>query len=89
MQRSTQYQLVHSLGDMSSICEIINEANEIIRDNSDGATADQTLGILKNHISELKSNVTSNGLASDADSVASDASDLGNMTYAYEEEADP
>lgn len=74
---------------MSSICEVISIANAIIRDNSDGTTADQTLRILKTHISELKSNVTPNCLASDADSVASDASDLGNMTYAYEEEADP
>lgn len=84
-----RYQLVNSLGDISSISEIINKANAVIRDNSDGSTADQTLGILKAHISELKSHFIPDGLASDADSVASDASDLGNLTYTYEEEADP
>ena len=77
------------MGDLSSISEVINNANAIIRDNSDGTTADQTLGILKAHISELKSHVIPDGLASDSDSVASDASDLGNLTYTYEEEADP
>ncbi len=81
--------LVNSLGDLSSISEVINKANAIIRDNGDGTTADQTLGILKAHISELKSHVIPDGLASDSDSVASDASDLGNLTYTYEEEADP
>lgn len=50
-------------------------------------TADKTLGILKTHISELKPRVIPDGL--DTDSVASDASDLGNLTYTYEEEADP
>jgi len=52
-------------------------------------SADQTLAALKGHLPELKRHSAPDGLASDADSVASDVSDLGNLTFTYEEEADP
>ena len=44
-------------------------------------SADQTLGVLKTHMAELKAYCIPEGLFSDADSVASDASDLGNLTF--------
>ncbi|KAL7543130.1 hypothetical protein ACHAXR_012428 [Thalassiosira sp. AJA248-18] len=75
-----------SLGDVSSIYALIRKANDIIQDNGDGMSADQTLGVLKAHLKELKSY---EGVVSDELSVASDASDLGNLTFTYEEEADP
>mmetsp|Transcript_9017 Transcript_9017/g.15988 ORF Transcript_9017/g.15988 Transcript_9017/m.15988 type:complete len:622 (+) Transcript_9017:3-1868(+) len=79
------------LGDTSSISTLIKKANNIIQENGDGGvmTADQTLGVLKTHMAELKAYCIPEGLFSDADSVASDASDLGNLTFTYEEESDP
>lgn len=78
-----------SFGDMSSISALIKKANSIIEDNGAGTSADTTLSVLKTHVMELKSYLAPDGFASDADSVASDASDLGNMTFTYEEETDP
>lgn len=78
-----------SLGDMNSISSLIKKANAIIHAGGDGMSADQTLGVLKMHVTELKSYHPQEGLVSDGDSVASDASDLGNLTFTYEEEADP
>ena len=74
---------------MSSISALIKKANSIIEDNGAGTSADTTLSVLKIHVMELKSYLAPDGFASDADSVASDASDLGNMTFTYEEETDP
>jgi len=78
-----------SLGDMSPISSLIDKANAIIQENGDGMSADQTLGQLKSHMAELKSYCIPEGLVSCDDSVASDASDLGNLTFTYEEESDP
>mmetsp|Transcript_5579 Transcript_5579/g.12706 ORF Transcript_5579/g.12706 Transcript_5579/m.12706 type:complete len:792 (-) Transcript_5579:62-2437(-) len=78
-----------SLGDMSSITELIKKANMIIQEKGEGMSAEQTLGVLKMNVKELKAYDTPDGLVSDSDSVASDMSDLGNLTFTYEEEADP
>ena len=78
-----------SLGDTNSISELIEKTNTVIVEKGDGLTADKTLGVLKEHMIELKSHHSSDGLISDNDSVASDMSDLGNLTFTYEEEADP
>jgi len=80
-----------SLGDMSPIFSLINKANCIITENSDGRviSAEMTLGMLKTHVLKLKAFSLPEGLASDAESVASDASNLGNLTFTYEEESDP
>ena len=52
-------------------------------------SADQTMKLLTINIAELKSFLTSDGFTSDADSVATDMSDLGQLTFTYEEESDP
>ena len=78
-----------SLGDMTSISDLINNANQIITDKGDRMSADQMMKLLKMNIAELKSSLTSDGFASDADSVATDMSDLGQLTFTYEEESDP
>jgi len=80
-----------SLGDISSISALIEKANNIIQEHGYGGvmSADQTMGVLKTHLAELKSYCAPEGFVSDGDSVASDASDLGNLTFTYEEEADP
>lgn len=74
---------VVSLGDMSSISSLVERANIIIQENEDGSvmSAAQTLGILRSHVAELKAYHVPDGLVSDGDSVASDASDLGNLTF--------
>lgn len=74
---------------MSTISALIDQANVIIQEKGDGLSATQTLEVLKEHIKELKAYTAPDGLVSDADSVASDMSDLGNLTFTYEEEVDP
>jgi hypothetical protein len=74
---------------MSTISALINKANTLIQGNSNGMSAEQTFGVLNVHVKQLKAYYIQEGLVSDADSVASDASDLGNLTFTYEEEADP
>ncbi|KAL7552015.1 hypothetical protein ACHAWF_015226 [Thalassiosira exigua] len=76
-----------SLGDMSPIPALIQRANTIIQEKGNGMTADQTLGMLKMQVKELRTYSASE--VSDIDSVSSDASDLGNLTFTYEEESDP
>ena len=89
-----------SMGDMSSISALIDKANVIIQEKSDGMSAVETMGVLKANIKKLKSYQTPEGLVSEEDSVAassegsvssdqSDLSDIGNLTFQYEEEADP
>ena len=89
-----------TMGDMSSITALIDKANVIIQEKSDGMSAGETLGVLKANIKKLKSYQTPEGLVSEEDSVAassegsvssdqSDLSDIGNLTFQYEEEADP
>jgi hypothetical protein len=89
-----------SMGDMSSISALIDKANVIIQEESDGMSAGETMGVLKANIKKLKSYQTPEGLVSEEDSVAassegsvssdqSDLSDIGNLTFQYEEEADP
>jgi hypothetical protein len=78
-----------SLGDVSSISDLINNANRIITDKGNWMSADETMKLLKTNIAELKSSLTSDGFTSDADSVATDMSDLGQLTFMYEEESDP
>lgn len=80
--------IVASLGDVSPIIALIKKGNDIIHASGDDKSAEQNLEVLKTHISELKSYHSPDGV-SDTDSVASDASDLGNLTFTYEEEADP
>ena len=80
----------NSLGDMNSITALVDKANAIIQQKSDGMSAGKTLEALRMHVKELKSYSLPDGLVSeDTDSVASDMSDLGNLTFTYEEEADP
>ncbi|KAL9182779.1 hypothetical protein ACHAXT_004058 [Thalassiosira profunda] len=78
-----------SLGDVAPISAITERANAVVEENGDGKSADRTMEALKQHVSKLKAYYNPDGLVSDADSVASDASDLGNLTFTYEEEADP
>ena len=78
-----------SLGDVAPISAITERANAVVEENGDGKSADLTMEVLKQHVSKLKAYYNPDGLVSDADSVASDASDLGNLTFTYEEEADP
>jgi len=82
---------LESLGDTSPISSLINKANSIVTENSDGKviSADSTLGVLKTHLVELKTYSLPERWISDTDSVASDASNLGDLTFTYEEESDP
>ncbi len=80
----------NSLGDMNSINALVDKAYAIIQEKSDGMSADKTLEALRMQVKQLKSYSLPEGLVpEDTDSVASDMSDLGNLTFTYEEEADP
>ena len=79
---------VNSLGDINPISLLIDQANVILQEKSDGLSSEQTLGVLKSNMKQLKSYSIPDGLVSEEDSVASD-SDIGQLTFGYEEEADP
>ena len=82
---------VNSLGDINPISLLIDQANVILQEKSDGLSAEESLGVLKSHMKQLKSYSIPDGLVSEEDSVASDSarSDIGQLTFGYEEEADP
>lgn len=80
---------VNSLGDINPISLLIDQANVILQEKSDGLSAEETLGLLKSNMKQLKSYSIPDGLVSEEDSVASDMSDIGQLTFGYEEEADP
>ena len=84
----------NSLGDVCTISDLIEKSNCIISNNKGDVilpTAEQKIQLLKTNMTELKSSFTSveDCGISDVDSIASDMSDLGNLTFTYEEEADP
>ncbi len=77
-------------GDLAPIIDLIQRANNIIEQHGTGRSAAEAMQTLKLHSSELKSDTGDNrGRTSSADSVTSEATDLGNLTFTYEEEADP
>jgi hypothetical protein len=83
-----------SLGDVCTISDLIEKSNSILSTNKGGnviSSTEQKIQLLKMNMTDLKSSFTSleDCGASDVDSVASDMSDLGNLTFTYEEEADP
>lgn len=83
----------NSLGDVCTISDLIEKSNSIISKNKGDVISStaQKIQLLKMNMTDLKSSFTSleDCGASDVDSVASDMSDLGNLTFTYEEEADP
>lgn len=83
----------NSLGDVCTISDLIEKSNSIISNNKGDVISStaQKIQLLKMNMTDLKSSFTSleDFGASDVDSVASDMSDLGNLTFTYEEEADP
>ena len=79
---------VNSLGDINPISLLIDQANVILQEKS-GLSAEETMGVLKSNMKQLKSYSIPDGLVSEEDSVASDMSDIGQLTFGYEEEADP
>ena len=81
--------LINSLGDINPISLLIDQAHVILQEKSDGLSAEETLGVLKSNMKQLKSYSIPDGLVSEEDSVASDMSDIGQLTFGYEEEADP
>ena len=68
----------------------MNRANSIIQDNGGGSSAEETMKALRSS-TEWKSYL--DGLprkrTNSFDSLSSDASDIGNLTFQYEEESDP
>ena len=78
---------------MVSIAALIKKANDIIQEHGSGMSAEETMGVLKMRSLDLRSyHVPEGVLRNRADSSCShtsDASDLGNLTFTYEEEADP
>jgi hypothetical protein len=84
-----------SLGDVCTISDLIEKSNSILSTTNKGgnviSSTEQKIQLLKMNMTDLKSSFTSleDCGASDVDSVASDMSDLGNLTFTYEEEADP
>lgn len=81
-----------SLGDLAAISALIATMNKIV---GSSLSARKTLKLLEENLSELRSCSSEGALlrqnshSDDSSSVASDASDLGNLTFQYEEEADP
>lgn len=79
--------------DIGCISSLINTANDIIQEHGQGMSAEDTMKLLNMYSSRLKSYSTADGArkrADSYDSLASDASsDLGNLTFTYEEESDP
>ena len=80
--------------DLSSITDLIQKANHIIDKQGSGRSAVESMKTLQMYSAELKSKPSkgNRGRASSADSISSeatDATDLGNLTFTYEEEADP
>lgn len=78
-------------GDLSPITDLIQRANDVIEQHGTGRSAAEAMQTLKSYSAELKSSSSGDnrGRTSSADSVASDATGLGNLTFTYEEEADP
>jgi hypothetical protein len=78
-------------GDLTSITDLIQKANKIIEKNGTGRSASEAMQTLNLRSAELKSETfdDSRGRTSSTDSVASEATDLGNLIFTYEEEADP
>mmetsp|Transcript_26809 Transcript_26809/g.53604 ORF Transcript_26809/g.53604 Transcript_26809/m.53604 type:complete len:978 (+) Transcript_26809:99-3032(+) len=77
-------------GDLAPIIDLIQRANNIIEQHGTGRSAAEAMQTLKLHSAELKSDTGDNrGRTSSSDSVTSEATDLGNLTFTYEEEADP
>ena len=89
------FKLDPSLGDLSAMSSLIATAQMIVKPTGGGISARKTLKLLEDNISELKSYssegtlLRQNSHSDDSSSVASDASDLGNLTFQYEEESDP
>lgn len=77
-----------SKSDLTPIVDLIQKANSIIERHGSGRSAAEAQQTLKMHAEELKSDET-RGRTSSADSISSEATDLGNLTFTYEEEADP
>lgn len=86
------FKLDPSLGDLAAISALIATMNKIV---GSSLSARKTLKLLEENLSELRSCSSEGALlrqnshSDDSSSVASDASDLGNLTFQYEEEADP
>lgn len=78
-------------GDLTPITDLIDKANNIIEQRGTGMSAAEAMQTLKLHAAELKSENSDDnrGRTSSADSVTTEATDLGNLTFTYEEEADP
>jgi hypothetical protein len=75
--------------DLTAIADLIQKANSIIEKGT-GRSADEAMEMLKLHAAELKAESDYiHKRTSSSDSVASEATDLGNLTFTYEEEADP
>ena len=78
-------------GDIAPITDLIQRANNVIEKHGTGRSAAEAMQTLKLYSSELKYETTGDnrGRTSSADSVTSEATDLGNLTFTYEEEVDP
>ncbi len=78
-------------GDLDPITDLILRANNVIEQHGTGRSAAEAMQTLKSYSDELKSSTSGDNRerTSSADSVASEATDLGNLTFTYEEEADP
>lgn len=76
--------------DTSSITALINRANNIIQSHGGSTSAEETMKAMKNS-TEWKSYLDSlpRTRTNSFDSLSSDASDIGNLTFQYEEESDP
>ncbi|KAL7492809.1 hypothetical protein ACHAWT_001816 [Skeletonema menzelii] len=93
-QRDIQKICQHSSmkqGDLAPITDLIQRANNIIEKHGTGRSAIEAMQTLKLYSSELKSETVGDnrGRTGSADSVTSEATDLGNLTFTYEEEVDP
>jgi hypothetical protein len=76
--------------DTTSIAALINKSNTIIHDHGGSTSAADTMKALKSS-TEWKSylDYLPRARANSFDSLSSDASDIGNLTFQYEEESDP
>jgi len=80
-------------GELESIVALMKRALDIIQKQGSGMSAEDTMDILKRNVSDIKAYSHQEGISRNRtnsdDSLASDASDLGNLTFTYEEEEDP
>jgi len=75
--------------DITPIIAVIDRATNIIQDLGHSASAEETMRKMKSCTDWKSKDSIPRTRANSFDSLSSDASDIGNLTFTYEEESDP